>query len=207
MLDSRYRDQFQRHIVDPIVGVLKDTSLSANHMTTVSCVSGVSVCLWLALDWRLVALVFLVFSGLADVVDGSLARARQSDGPGGAAYDIFADRCVEASIVAGFFIVDPGSNGPYAFAMLTSILLCITSFLVVGIFAENASFKSFHYSAGLMERTEAFLFFALMICFPSLFKFLAVTFSLLVTYTGVKRMREFQHSVRETTCQDKQPDH
>ena len=109
----------------------------------------------------------------------------------GAVLDIFSDRCVESALVVGFYWLDPIGRGLPAIAMLVSILLCITSFLVVGIFSENESQKSFHYSPGLMERTEAFIFFALMMFLPQWFHLLAWVFAGLVLYTGVRRIIEF----------------
>lgn len=75
--------------------------------------------------------------------------------------------------------------------MLTSILLCVTSFLVVGIFTEKQTEKSFYYSPGLIERGEAFFFFILMILFPSYFVLLSSLFILLVLLTTAIRVVQF----------------
>ena len=75
--------------------------------------------------------------------------------------------------------------------MLGSILLCITSFLVVGIFTPNHSSKSFHYSPGLIERAEAFLFFIVMIFVPYYFTFFAFLFATLVALTALIRLWQF----------------
>lgn len=69
------------------------------------------------------------------------------------------DRVVEFVVVLALWFVAPQQRGLWCLLMLGSMLLCITSFLVVGIFSENQSQKSFHYSSGLMERAEAFSFF------------------------------------------------
>jgi hypothetical protein len=75
--------------------------------------------------------------------------------------------------------------------MLVSIFICVTTFLVVGIFNEKRGEKAFYYSLGLMERPEAFIFFIAMFLFPSWFLVLAVTFSVLVLWTALSRMCEF----------------
>lgn len=75
--------------------------------------------------------------------------------------------------------------------MLSSVLLCITSFLVVGIFSQNTTEKSFYYSPGLIERFEAFLFFSLMMFLPGIFSYLAYAFSGLVLMTALIRMAQF----------------
>lgn len=125
------------------------------------------------------------------MLDGSLARHQNKTSPIGAALDITADRLVEFAIILGLFLIDPHKRGLLCLLMLGSVLLCITTFLVVGIFSENQSEKGFHYSPGLMERTEAFAFFALMMLFPIYFTPLAAIFSALTFFTAGKRLYEF----------------
>ena len=109
----------------------------------------------------------------------------------GAILDITCDRCVEFSIILGLYLVDPTSRPFLSFMMLGSVLVCVTTFLVVALFTPNESEKGFHYSPGLIERAEAFLFFGLMILFPPLFTPLAALFSILVFLTGLLRIRQF----------------
>ena len=72
--------------------------------------------------------------------------------------------------------------------MLGSMLICITSFLVIGIFTKNNGEKGFYYSQGLMERAEAFIFFMLMIIFPAAFRILAIVFTFLLLVTAAWRI-------------------
>ena len=65
-------------------------------------------------------------------------------------------------------------------------------FLVVGIVSDMVSNKTFYYSPGLMERAEAFLFFTLMILFPSQFIWLGILFSVLALFTAIQRVFEFR---------------
>lgn len=137
------------------------------------------------------SLALLTLSGFLDTLDGALARAQGKQSELGAVLDIFIDRVVESATVFGIYLVDPTTLGSYCILMLISMLLCITSFLVVGIFNENEGDKSFHYSPGLMERTEAFCFFAAMILFPYFFNLLAFAFTSLVLLTAFIRIYEF----------------
>ena len=161
-------------------------------MTVVGGIIGVSALPALALGLPLLALGLIVFSGYLDTLDGSLARHQQKTTPHGAALDIVSDRAVEfARLFLGLYCVDPMSRGLPAILMLGSVLICVTSFLIVGLFSENSSEKSFHYSPGLVERAEAFLIFAAMILFPSSFIFLTYLFSFLVFLTAAIRMVQF----------------
>ena len=80
--------------------------------------------------------------------------------------------------------------------MLGSILLCVTSFLVVGIFSENSSKKGFYYSPGLIERLEAFIFFICMLVLPMYFEALSIIFTILVVMTTVIRVMQFRTQSR-----------
>lgn len=106
------------------------------------------------------------------------------------------DRIVEFSAVLALYLFDPQHRATLTILMLGSILLCITSFLVVGIFSNNTSQKSFYYSPGIMERAEAFLFFIVMTLFPDYFNFLAAVFCFLVCLTALIRLFEFKRSAQ-----------
>jgi len=98
---------------------------------------------------------------------------------------------VEFAVILGLFFVDANERALPSLVMLGSILLCITTFLVVGIFVENQSVKSFFYSPGLIERAEAFIFFSIMILFPSTFMVAAYLFSALTFFSAIFRFWEF----------------
>lgn len=191
MIDSYYRTPFQKILIEPVVPHLLKSSMHANHLTFLALLSGIAVIPCLAVGKNIAALAFLLLSGYLDVLDGSVARRRKETSSYGALFDIVSDRIVEFSVVFGLYLVEPQSRGVLSLLMLGSILVCVTSFLVVGIFTANSGEKSFHYSPGIMERAEAFIFFALMISFPSFFGLLAPLFVLLVTLTAIVRIKEF----------------
>ena len=194
MIDSYYRTPYQTICVDPFVVFLARRNLHPIHLTLAALVFGMIIIPLLMYGFVWTAIASLLTSGYLDTLDGSLARLRNQTSQTGAALDILTDRIVEFSVVLGLFFVDPPHRGLLCLLMLGSILTCVTSFLVVGIFTANDSEKSFHYSPGIMERAEAFLFFLLMIALPSLFPFLAITFTLLVFTTAAIRMKEFIRS-------------
>ena len=191
MIDTQCRAYFQKMVFDPVTKILIRSNLQPIHLTCLALIAGLLVPIFTVTQRPILALVFLALSGSLDILDGSLARKSSTSSNQGAVLDIFFDRIVEVSIITGFYIRDVQHHGLFCFAMLASILLCICSFLVVGIFEKNQSEKSFHYSTGLIERTEAFLFFALMILLPDKLPLLAVVFALLVTYTAIRRISQF----------------
>lgn len=199
MIDSYFRSHYQTIAINPILNRVIALNISPQTITTLALLLGVSIPFSLFFGYSLPALILLIASGYLDTLDGSLARALGNLSPQGAVLDIVFDRIVEFSIILGLFLVDPLSRGLICLMMLGSILICVSSFLVVGIFLENDSTKSFHYSPGIMERTEAFIFFALMIVFPTLFSLLACLFTLLVTITALIRIWQFRQNGHEST--------
>ena len=152
---------------------------------------GVATVIGMIMVLRINAFIALITSGFFDTLDGSLARSQQATSNRGAVFDIIADRAVEWGVILGLYFYDP-SRSLLCLLMMGSILLCITSFLVVGMFQENTSEKSFHYSPGLMERAEAFIFFSLMILLPQFFTVLAILFVALVLLTAILRAYQFK---------------
>lgn len=157
MIEQYLRPHYQKCLVNPIANFVGGR-MSANQITVLSGLFGVLVLPALLLHQIKLAIVLLLLSGYCDTLDGTLARFNQNPSDWGSALDITMDRLVEWVVVFSLFSLAPSERGFWCLLMLGSMLLCITSFLVVGIFSVNHSEKSFHYSPGLMERAEAFSF-------------------------------------------------
>lgn len=190
MLDHHLRSPFQSLFIDPFLRRLQGR-VTPTQLTFVAMSLGVIALPFIALQLKVIGTLLILASGYTDIVDGSLARHASLQSDRGAVLDIFADRVVECAIIFGLYLVEPTARATLTILMLISILLCVTSFLVVGIVSENESEKSFHYSPGLMERAEAFAFFIAMLCLPQYYTVLAISFVLLVLYTALKRLHDF----------------
>lgn len=189
MLDQQLRNHYEKIVITPLLPFLK--SCKPHLLTLFGLITGIAVCPLIVFSYPWLAVSFLFLSGLFDTLDGSCARLQEKSSARGAVFDIVADRIVEFFVILGLFLIAPYERGLLCMLMLGSVLLCVTSFLVVGIFSENASEKSFHYSPGLMERAEAFVFFAIMIVFPGSFYLCASTFVLLTVFTAALRCMQF----------------
>ncbi len=190
MIEQYLRPNYQQFLVEPVAKQL-NKRISANTITVLSGLVGLAIMPALYYHNIGVALFLLVLSGYLDTLDGTLARLSHHTTPFGSALDISSDRLVESSIIIGLYLLDPTHRGLACLIMLASVLLCVTSFLVVGVFTENQSQKGFHYSSGLIERFEAFIFFALMLLFSSYFLMSAYLFSTLVLLTAFIRLKQF----------------
>lgn len=191
MIDSYFRSSYQSVCVNPLLNKLTRLNVSPHMYTWGALLSGLAIIPSLNYQKPWLALCLLLISGFLDTVDGSVARAKNQATPRGAVFDIVSDRIVEIAVILGLFAVDPTSRGLLCLLMLGSAFLCVTTFLVVGIFMQNEGYKSFYYSPGIMERAEAFLFFSVMILFPVTFTPLAILFSILVFTTALVRIWQF----------------
>ncbi len=194
MLESVLRPLFDRLIFQPITHVLvKRTAVSPNTVTLLAAITGCAAGVFITKGHTLLPLLLLILSGVCDCLDGCVSRAREQSSALGTVYDIVADRLVEFSLVAGFYAADPIHRAGVSIALLGSILLCVTSFLIVSLFStQNNTQKSFHYSPGLIERPETFVFFGLMLVLPRYYKELAIVLTLLIALTTVIRLLQFR---------------
>ena len=192
MLESYLRPYYQRNFVDPIaLRLAKIFPSSANGWTLLGCIAGFSVLPALITKQMYLAICLLLISGYLDTLDGTVARLSGNNSTRGSVFDIFADRLVEFSVVLALFLIDQQHRGLWCILMLGSMLMCITAFLVVGIFTPKEGEKSFYYSPGLMERAEAFIFFIAMMLLPSYFTQLAMMFVTLVFFTAIFHLFQF----------------
>ena len=190
MLEIYLRPLYQPLLATQLVKKMADY-VEPQQLTCAACLTGIAVIPALLMHVPQLAIILLLISGYLDMLDGAVARIANKQTVNGAVLDILSDRIVELGVIAGLILMDPGMRAMYGLLMLGSCYICVTSFLVVGIFIRNQGQKSFHYSPGLMERAEAFIFFILMILAPQYFQVLAVLFSLLVLLTAGIRIREF----------------
>lgn len=191
MLDSAFRSQYQSLLIRPILAHPLGRKLSPTTATLLGLCFGIAVLPLLAFHFSGLAIAALLISGYFDTLDGPLARHQKTTSSVGAVLDIVCDRLVEFCVILGLFMYDPQMRSLACMLMLGSVLICVTSFLVVGIFSENHSEKGFYYSVGLMERAEAFIVWTAMILWPSGFLILSWIFTLLVIWTAILRVFQF----------------
>lgn len=187
MLDTHGRKYVQPIIKYFAEGFVK-VGLSANQVTIIAFLLGLSVPLFIYLDYSLAGVVLLWMSGLLDAVDGTIARLKGSN-LFGALMDMTFDRIVEIGIILMLAIKYPEND--FLFLLLaSSIIVSMTIFLTVGTLSKKTSEKSFYYQAGLAERTEGFIFFSGMILFPQHINIIVTIFILIIIITAGQRMAE-----------------
>lgn len=185
-------DTHVRHVVQPIFERLAQAcaqrGIGPLLVTLCAAALGAVAALALAMGWTALFLLLLWLSGLLDAVDGTLARQVGSASRAGALLDIVCDRLVEVLVIAAFGLRFP--DALFALLLLSgSIILSLTVFLTSAAALPATSNKSFHYQAGLAERSEGFLFFSLMALWPAAVEVVAGIFALVVIFTAGQRLR------------------
>ncbi|MCK8823842.1 CDP-alcohol phosphatidyltransferase family protein [Fuchsiella alkaliacetigena] len=188
MLDTK-----ARKLVEPLINKsarsLLNFGLSANQVTWLAFIIGLTTGFFIYLDHFLLAIILLWLSGFLDTVDGSMAREINEPTSWGTLIDITFDRVVELSFIIGLALRFPEIQFSLLL-MCASIILSMTVFLTVGLLSEKEGIKSFYYQAGLMERSEGFILFTLMLLFWEGIFVITLFYAGAVLFTALQRMLE-----------------
>ncbi len=185
MLDTNARKHVQKTI-DSICIHTHLTTLHPNIITILAFIIGIVSAIMIAMNQLYIAFTLLWISGLFDVLDGSVARLTNTSSKFGAFLDLVFDRMVEASIILGFYFLQP-QHAFFYLLFFISVLFNFSTFLVAANLYVNTGIKSMHYDVGLMERSESFIAFSLMLLFPIYQWIILFVFTILIFLTGIIR--------------------
>ena len=190
MLDKFLRSDLESKLIAPMLRPKFWSKVKPAQLTLLSCAFGIIAAPYLVMGHRFLPFILLFLSLFFDLLDGNLARRNNQASNIGAVLDIFCDRVVE-----GLFLVAIALTGRchaiYPMLALTSILLCVTAFLCVGIYTANHTQKGFYYSPGLVERPEAFIAFGLMLIFPGFTAGICSILASCVTLSALLHLKNF----------------
>jgi len=186
MIETHMRTKVQPFFDKVSYTICVPYHISPNMVTLAAFFTGIVAALFVSIDYLLLALLFLLLSGMCDILDGTVARITNQSQKIGAYIDLISDRMVEAAIILGFAFLYPQHYLAYII-FLIAVLLHFSTFVAAGALFPNMSKKSMHYDRSIVERAEAFVIFACMMLFPSfIFEFL-MFFNLLVMGAGLTR--------------------
>ncbi|MDX8335368.1 MULTISPECIES: CDP-alcohol phosphatidyltransferase family protein [Cetobacterium] len=185
MLDTHCRKYIQ-----PLIAVGADIALklglTANGVTIIAMLVGLLSGVLTAFNLSIIGVAILWFSGYLDAVDGTMARKTKSSSAFGTVMDITFDRMVEGAIILGVAYKYPQFSF-ISLILAISIIISMTIFLTTGPLAENKGEKTFHYQAGLAERTEGFLMLSLMMLLGDKAGAVINIFTVMVLFTAGQR--------------------
>jgi phosphatidylglycerophosphate synthase len=135
--------------------------ISANLATVLAALAGIFSGTAFARADLTLAIVLLAISAAFDALDGTIAREFGSPSAVGGVLDLSFDRIVEASVIVGLAWRDPALYFP-ALVLVATWYVNITIFLAVGSALEGPGAKLIEYPPGILERTEAIIFFVVL---------------------------------------------
>lgn len=185
MIDSKLRKQVQPAF-DQMGMLLQKTKVTPNQVTVMAFIIGIVAGSAIGFDFYLEGIMFLWLSGLLDVLDGTLARIQQKSSNIGAYMDLIFDRLVEATVILGFYFSAPEHTLAYLI-FFVGAMFNFTTFIVAGALFQNEGNKSMHYDFGIVERTETFIFFTLMLIFKVYIFPILMLFNIIMILTGCLR--------------------
>jgi phosphatidylglycerophosphate synthase len=199
MIDGKYRDKSQKFF-DSTAFIFIKLHISPKTITILAFLTGAACGIAIAMKAFFVAFLLLWVSGYLDTMDGTVARKIKKATSSGMYMDLTLDRMVEACIILGFAIAYPEHYIACMF-FLISALFNFTTFMITGIIYKNCGKKGMHYDIGIIERTEAFIFFGLMIIATSNFYVILTIFNILIFLTGIMR---FKRIIKELEKEEKE---
>jgi archaetidylinositol phosphate synthase len=135
--------------------------ISANVATILAALAGIVSGVAFASGHVTWAVAALTLSALLDGLDGTIARECAAVSRLGGVLDLSADRVVEACVIVGIAWRDPALYFP-ALVLVATWYINITIFLAVGAALDGPSAKLIEYPPGILERTEAIIFFIVL---------------------------------------------
>jgi archaetidylinositol phosphate synthase len=174
--------------LDTLAQCLHRLGVAPNVLSYAALSLGLAAGLLFFVGWVWAAFFTLLGSGLLDALDGRVARLGDRTTPWGGVLDLVFDRIVEAAVLLGIAVPHPEWHLPaLVLAATWYVNLCV--FLAVGAASERYTEKVIHYPPGLLERTEALVFCAIVVVAPSLAAAGAYLYAALELLTAAQRFR------------------
>ncbi len=175
-----------RSLQSQVARILYGAGIRANWATLSGGILGIAAGILFAFDQTAEGIIVLALSGGLDAVDGTIAREFERATALGGILDLTLDRVVEAAVLLGIIWPHPALWRPAAVVVATWYVN-ITAFMATGA-ALGASEKLIHYPPGLVERTEALVFFALLALAPAYGAYLCYAYAALEAATAIQRL-------------------
>lgn len=157
MFDGRWRSTVDQG-TKPVGQWLRRIGLSADVLTATGVLSAGATAVAIATGHLFIGLLFLILTGLHDLLDGPVAKASGTASIRGAFFDSVTDRVSDALMLGGvaWYLV---SQHPGHLVLLPFAILAVTSLISY----QRAKAESLGISAkgGLMERAERMILLAI----------------------------------------------
>ena len=183
MFDGRWRTAVDRS-TGPVGETLHRHGITADVLTATGLLSATATAVLVATGHLHLAIIFLIITGMHDLLDGPVAKAAGTASVRGAFFDSVTDRVADAVLMLGcaWYLLNRGEGH---LALLPMAILAVTA--LVSYERAKAESLGLEAKGGLMERGERM--FLLGVAFLSTVIFVPVLWLLfaLITFTAVAR--------------------
>jgi CDP-diacylglycerol---glycerol-3-phosphate 3-phosphatidyltransferase len=183
MFDGRWRAAVDR-TTGPVGEALHRRGITADVLTATGLVSATVTALLVASGHLYLAVLFLIVTGLHDLLDGPVAKAAGTASVRGAFFDSVTDRVADAVLMFGcaWYLVDRHEGH---LVLLPMAILAATALVSY----ERAKAESLGLTArgGLMERAERMVLLGVAFLSASFFVPVLWVMFALITFTAVTR--------------------
>jgi len=169
---------------------------NADQVTLAAFGLGFAAFVLIFLGHERLALLPMLFSRLADGMDGAMARITNQQTDRGAFLDITLDFVFYASIPLAFALAEPVERALPAAVLLSCFVVTGTSFLAYATLAAKRGetstaypSKGIYYLGGLTEGSETITLFVLCCLWPDWFGVLAHIYAALCAITTATRVK------------------
>jgi archaetidylinositol phosphate synthase len=150
-----------RRLQSSTARALAQIGISANLATMAALAAGIGAGIAFAARSPGWGILLVASSAALDALDGALARESGQPTLLGGVSDLVADRVVESAVIIGIAWPNSALYLP-ALVLVASWYVNITVFLAVGAALERRGPKLIDYPPGILERTEALIFFVVL---------------------------------------------
>ena len=190
------RGKINKFFEIPIIKILKLIKIKPNHISIFGLILAFISSYFISNSNFIFSPLFLLLSGVCDLLDGSLARYTQSVTKFGGVLDSVLDRFGEAAIFIGIFIyfTNYDSIVPNIF-----VLMALSSSTVVTYLRSKAEILGISCDIGIMTRTERVLILFLALILTNFFDFILlisiIVIFILSLFTIFQRMKHINNSI------------
>src|SRR5690242_11979121 len=152
MLDRHWRKGVEQGL-GPLGDRLRRIGVTADALTVFGLLCSVATAVLIASGHLLWAVVGIIVSGVADLLDGAIARGSGQASPRGAFFDSVTDRVSDALLLGGTAWYLLGQSSPYLAMLAFAVGACS---MLISYERARAESLGLDARGGLMERAERF---------------------------------------------------
>jgi CDP-diacylglycerol--glycerol-3-phosphate 3-phosphatidyltransferase len=160
MLDKRWRAGVERGLA-PVGERLRRLGIAPDLLTAIGLVVSIATAIVIASGHLVWGVVGVIVAGLADLLDGTVARRTGQASPRGSFFDSVADRVSDAALLigTGWYLGRTSAHLP----MLAFAVAALS--MVISYERAKAESLGLQAKGGLMERAERFVLLSIALAF------------------------------------------